>query len=145
MGTLTRIWSPLAIEDVQAVRTYVTPDSPHSADLLVERLVAAVERLEAQPFSGRVVPEVGDASLREVGLWRGLTRFLEDPRIPLDYNATERFTVSAVLIAQFFIRWASSSTTISGVESRTTSRLRMSCSWLPKRYPRRHAIASSGA
>ena len=25
-----------------------------------------------------------------LGLWRGLTRFLDDPRIPLDNNATER-------------------------------------------------------
>jgi transposase len=25
-----------------------------------------------------------------LGLWPGLTRFLEDPRIPLDNNATER-------------------------------------------------------
>jgi toxin ParE1/3/4 len=64
---VTRIvWSPLAIEDVEAIRAYVARDSPRSADLLVERLVAAVERLEANPFSGRVVPEVGDDALREV-------------------------------------------------------------------------------
>ena len=64
---MTRIiWSPLAIEDVEAIRAYVARDSPRSADLLVERLVAAVERLEANPLSGRVVPEVGDDSLREV-------------------------------------------------------------------------------
>jgi transposase len=25
-----------------------------------------------------------------LGLWRGLTRFLDNPRIPLDNNATER-------------------------------------------------------
>jgi addiction module RelE/StbE family toxin len=60
------IWSPLAIEDTEAIRAYVARDSPHSADLLVERLVAAVERLEAHPLSGRVVPEVGDEALREV-------------------------------------------------------------------------------
>ena len=64
---MTRIvWSPLAIEDVEAIRAYVARDSPRSADLLVERLVAAVERLEANPLSGRVVPEVGDEALREV-------------------------------------------------------------------------------
>jgi len=32
----------------------------------LERLVAAVSRLERFPQSGRVVPEVGDESLREV-------------------------------------------------------------------------------
>jgi plasmid stabilization system protein ParE len=64
---VTRIvWSPLAIEDVEAIRAYVARDSPRSADLLVARPAAAVERLEASPLSGRVVPEVGDDALREV-------------------------------------------------------------------------------
>jgi toxin ParE1/3/4 len=59
------IWSPLAIEDVEAIRAYVARDSQDSASFLVERLVAAVERLETHPLSGRVVPEVGDEALRE--------------------------------------------------------------------------------
>jgi toxin ParE1/3/4 len=64
---VTRIvWSPLAVEDVEAIRAYVARDSPRSADLLVERVVGAVERLEVSPLSGRVVPEVGDDALREV-------------------------------------------------------------------------------
>jgi toxin ParE1/3/4 len=33
---------------------------------LLNAWVAAVERLEAYPLSGRVVPEVGDDTLREV-------------------------------------------------------------------------------
>ncbi|MBZ0167903.1 plasmid stabilization protein [Candidatus Methylomirabilis lanthanidiphila] len=60
------IWAPQAIEDVEAIRTYVARDSAHYADLLVERIVAAIGRLETFPRSGRVVPEVGDESLREV-------------------------------------------------------------------------------
>ncbi len=64
---MTRIvWAPRAIEDVEAIRAYVARDSAHYADLLVERLVSAVARLEASPLSGRVVPEVGDEALREV-------------------------------------------------------------------------------
>ena len=64
---MTRIvWAPQAIEDVQAIRAYVARDSVHYADLLVERIVSAVSRLERNPLSGRVVPEVGDASLREI-------------------------------------------------------------------------------
>ena len=59
-------WAPQAIEDIEAIRTYVARDSAHYADLLVERIVAAVGRLENFPRSGRVVPEVGDESLREV-------------------------------------------------------------------------------
>lgn len=60
------IWSPQAVEDVEAIASYVARDSEHYANLLVERIVAAVDRLEAFPLSGRVVPEVGDESLREV-------------------------------------------------------------------------------
>jgi len=60
------IWSPQAVEDVEAIRSYVARDSEHYANLLVERIVAAVDRLEAFPLSGRLVPEVGDESLREV-------------------------------------------------------------------------------
>lgn len=64
---MTRVvWAPQAIEDVEAIRTYVARGSVHYADLLVERIVAAASRLESNPLSGRVVPEVGDESLREV-------------------------------------------------------------------------------
>lgn len=45
---------------------YVARDSVRYAALLVERIVASVERLETFPLSGRVVPEFDDDSLREV-------------------------------------------------------------------------------
>jgi plasmid stabilization system protein ParE len=60
------IWSLQAIEDVEAIRTYVARDSEQYANLLIDRIIAAVDRLEGFPLSGRVVPEVGDESLREV-------------------------------------------------------------------------------
>jgi plasmid stabilization system protein ParE len=60
------IWSLQAIEDVEAIRTYVTRDSEQYANPLIDRIIAAVDRPEGFPLSGRVVPEVGDESLREV-------------------------------------------------------------------------------
>jgi plasmid stabilization system protein ParE len=60
------IWTRGAVEDVEAVKAYVARDSVRYATLLAERIVAAVDRLELFPESGRVVPEVGDESLREV-------------------------------------------------------------------------------
>lgn len=60
------IWAPQAIQDVEAIRTYVARDSAHYADLVVERIVTAVARLENNPRSGRMVPELGDESVREV-------------------------------------------------------------------------------
>jgi plasmid stabilization system protein ParE len=60
------IWTRQALEDIEAIRFYVARDSEQYATLLVERLVAAVERAGYFPEAGRIVPEVGDATLREV-------------------------------------------------------------------------------
>jgi plasmid stabilization system protein ParE len=50
------IWAPQAIQDVEAIRAYVARDSARYADLVVERIVAAVGRLESNPRTGRIVP-----------------------------------------------------------------------------------------
>ena len=78
---MTRVvWAPQAIQDVEAIRAHVARDSAHYADLIVERLVAAVERLEDHPRSGRVVPELGDESIRELihGNYRIVYRLGDD-------------------------------------------------------------------
>jgi addiction module RelE/StbE family toxin len=74
------IWAPQAIEDVEAIRTHVARDSARYAALVVERIVAAVERLQDHPHSGRVVPELGDESIREVihGNYRIVYRLRND-------------------------------------------------------------------
>ncbi len=78
---MTRIiWAPQAIQDVETIRAYVARDSAHYADLVVERIVAAVGRLEENPRSGRIVPELGDESVREVihGNYRIVYRLRDD-------------------------------------------------------------------
>lgn len=60
------IWSPQAIRDVESIRAFIAQDSPAYADLIAERLVAAVERLQPFPESGRIVPERQDPAIREV-------------------------------------------------------------------------------
>lgn len=60
------VWSPESLGDLQAIHTYVSEDSPRYADLVVRRIVAAVEQLGQYPESGRVVPERGDPALREI-------------------------------------------------------------------------------
>ena len=62
----TRRWRMLSSRDVDAIYAHYARDSTHYADLVVERLVAAVERLADHPRSGRGVPELGDESIREV-------------------------------------------------------------------------------
>ncbi len=60
------VWTRPALEDVQEIRAYIARDSQRYARIVTERLVAAVERLTDHPLSGRVVPEVGQNTLREV-------------------------------------------------------------------------------
>ena len=59
-------WSLQALRDLEGIREYIALDSSRYADLVVERIIAAVERLRAFPESGRVVPERDDPQIREV-------------------------------------------------------------------------------
>ena len=60
------VWTHPALEDVQEIRAYIGRDSRRYARVVAERLVTAVERLSEHPLSGRVVPEAGQLTLREV-------------------------------------------------------------------------------
>ena len=60
------VWTESALADLQAIEAYVSRDSVHYADLLVERIVGAVGRIALFPRSGRVVPEFRDESIREL-------------------------------------------------------------------------------
>lgn len=60
------LWSPQSLRDLEAIRAYIAEDSPLYADLVVRRLVAAVERLSAFPESGRIVPERNTPEVREL-------------------------------------------------------------------------------
>src|SRR5438093_7304846 len=57
-----------------------------------EQSAPIVQTIHAWVHQQRALPEsaLGKAIAYMLGLWRGLTRFLDDPRIPLDNNATER-------------------------------------------------------
>jgi toxin ParE1/3/4 len=59
-------WSPQALRDLESIRDYIAQDSPRYAELVVTRIIASVDRLQAFPDSGRIVPERGDAEIREV-------------------------------------------------------------------------------
>ncbi len=59
-------WTEPALEDVQEIRAYIARDSPCYARIVAERIFGAVEQLHLHPFSGRVVPEIGQHTLREV-------------------------------------------------------------------------------
>ena len=62
------------------------------ATLRAEQSAPIVAAIRAWAHRQRALPEssLGKAIAYMLGLWPGLTRFLDDPRIPLDNNATER-------------------------------------------------------
>ncbi len=62
------------------------------ATLRAEQSVPLIAEIRAWAHWQRALPEssLGKAIACMLRLWPGLTRFLEDPRIPLDNNATER-------------------------------------------------------
>lgn len=60
------IWSPQSFHDLISIRAYIAEDSQAYADLMVQRIVASVERLHMFPDSGRMVPERQSPELREI-------------------------------------------------------------------------------
>jgi plasmid stabilization system protein ParE len=60
------IWSPAALADVDSIAEYVARDSPGRAALLATRLVEAPDLLASFPRTGRMIPEFGNQSRREI-------------------------------------------------------------------------------
>ena len=66
------VWTEPAVADLEAIRAYIARDNEVYADAVLLRILESVDRLESYPRLGRVVPELGDDSLREliVGSYR---------------------------------------------------------------------------
>lgn len=64
-----------------------------------ERSRPLVREIQNWALAHRALPEssLGKAIAYMLGLWKGLTRFLDDPRIPIDNNQTERGLRGVVL------------------------------------------------
>jgi toxin ParE1/3/4 len=74
------IWAPSALEDINSIAAYIARDSVDQAALFVVRLVEATDRLQEFPLSGRVIPEIGNQSCREIiyGSYRIMYRLDDD-------------------------------------------------------------------
>jgi toxin ParE1/3/4 len=70
-------WTPQAADDLDAITEFISQDSLHYATLFVLDVLQAVDRLSEFPKLGRVVPEIGDPSIREIilGNYRIIYRF----------------------------------------------------------------------
>jgi toxin ParE1/3/4 len=58
-------WSPKAAEDVEAIASYISQDSPAYAAAVVKKILDITRNLSYFPFAGRVVPEFGEETIRE--------------------------------------------------------------------------------
>lgn len=59
-------WTAQALFDLEAIGDFIARDAPSFAQVFVDRVFYAVNRLEAFPKSGRVVPESNRDDLREI-------------------------------------------------------------------------------
>ena len=74
------IWSPLALDRVYDIALHISEDKINAAEKWVTSIFERVSTLETFPKSGRVVPELGKESIREVlfGDYRIVYRLLPD-------------------------------------------------------------------
>jgi plasmid stabilization system protein ParE len=59
-------WSPLAVEQVRDIASYIALDKPSIAVQWVDKIFFSVERLAKFPDSGRIVPEINRNEIREI-------------------------------------------------------------------------------
>jgi toxin ParE1/3/4 len=57
------VWLPTATRDLQHLQTYLNEHSPANTQLVVERILRAVERLAQFPYQGRVGRGTGTREL----------------------------------------------------------------------------------
>ncbi len=63
---LTLEWSEEALEDIEAIATYIEKDSPIYAKAVVSKIFEKAELLLSFPELGRIVPEINDLQIREL-------------------------------------------------------------------------------
>ncbi|MBI4548266.1 MAG: type II toxin-antitoxin system RelE/ParE family toxin [Ignavibacteriae bacterium] len=59
-------WSDQSEDDLQDIAKRISKDLSYYADVTIEKIYNAVERLRVFPFSGRIVPELGIETVREI-------------------------------------------------------------------------------
>jgi toxin ParE1/3/4 len=60
------VWSRRASEDLEEIAGYIAQDSEHYARSVIRTILQKSRNLTDFPFIGRIVPELGDESTREI-------------------------------------------------------------------------------
>ncbi|MEM8778861.1 MAG: type II toxin-antitoxin system RelE/ParE family toxin [Cyanobacteria bacterium P01_G01_bin.49] len=59
------IWSSKAVEDVDAIATYIARDSPSYAAAVVRQILDATHQLKENPLTGEIIVEGDDLTVRD--------------------------------------------------------------------------------
>jgi len=78
-------WTIHALDDVENIAEFIALDSEHFASIQIEKFFLRTEILEEYPLSGRIVPEAGDTTIRELieGNYRIIYRVVSESRIDI--------------------------------------------------------------
>ena len=60
------VWTLQARDDLGDIVRFIATDNPTTAEILGYSLISRVDSLEQFPLLGRMVPEVGDQTVREI-------------------------------------------------------------------------------
>ncbi len=59
------VWSPKAVEDVEAIAAYIARDSPSYAAAVVQRVIEITDKLSEEAKHGRLIPEIEESTIIE--------------------------------------------------------------------------------
>jgi plasmid stabilization system protein ParE len=78
-------WTSLSLDDIEKIAGFIANDSQYYALLQTERFFERVKLLETQPEIGRIVPEIGSKSIRQLveGNYRIIYRVISSSRIDI--------------------------------------------------------------
>lgn len=87
------IWNDLALEDLKSVRDFTAKDSVFYANRFIEKIIKRVDQLGNFPRSGRIVPEFGIDSIRELieGNYRIVYKIFDDHIVIVRIHHAARF------------------------------------------------------
>jgi plasmid stabilization system protein ParE len=69
-GNRAVVWTPSARDCLDEILQQIAADSPFAAAKVLEVVLAAAESLSVFSERGRIVPEVGSRSIREIFVYR---------------------------------------------------------------------------
>ncbi len=78
-------WTTLSLEDIENIASFIAKDSEQYAFIQTERFFERVKILESYPGFGKIVPELGTTSIRQLleGNYRIIYQIISPSRIDI--------------------------------------------------------------